>query len=210
MVDCLEKGSEMDEMNGKPPDRRVQRTRKLLQDALVELILEKGYEAITVQDVIDRANVGRSTFYTHFQDTEMLFFSTFEWLWREFENHLPKYPTGGPQSPWELTLLLFQHVQSHSRLYKALMGERAGTTAIAKNHLIMKMHVQEHLATYAPRAHPLMVDLLAHYSITGLVSLLTWWLDHDLPFSAEQMNTTYQRLLQPGVESILEPLWKQP
>jgi AcrR family transcriptional regulator len=48
-------------MTTKAPDRRVQRTRKLLQEALIALVLEKGYEAVTVQDIIDRANVGRST-----------------------------------------------------------------------------------------------------------------------------------------------------
>jgi hypothetical protein len=48
-------------MAAKTPDRRVQRTRKLLQDALIALVLEKGYEAVTVQDIIDHANVGRST-----------------------------------------------------------------------------------------------------------------------------------------------------
>ena len=57
-------------MATKAPDRRVQRTRKLLQDALMALILEKGYEAVTIQDIIDRANVGRSTFYAHFLDKQ--------------------------------------------------------------------------------------------------------------------------------------------
>jgi AcrR family transcriptional regulator len=58
-------------------DRRVQRTRKILQDALVELILEKGFDKVTVQDVIERANIGRSTFYSHFKDTEDLFLICF-------------------------------------------------------------------------------------------------------------------------------------
>ncbi len=53
-------------------DRRVQRTRQLLHDALISLILQKGYDRITVQDIVDRANVGRSTFYDHFQDKDDL------------------------------------------------------------------------------------------------------------------------------------------
>ena len=58
-------------------DRRVQRTRKVLHEALVELILEKGFDKVAVQDVIERANIGRSTFYSHFKDTEDLFLSGF-------------------------------------------------------------------------------------------------------------------------------------
>src|SRR5205807_4575943 len=59
-------------------DRRVQRTRQLLQDALISLMIEKGYEATTVQDIIDRANVGRATFYAHFADKETLLVSRLE------------------------------------------------------------------------------------------------------------------------------------
>ena len=70
-------------MAAKTPDRRVQRTRKLLQDALIALVLEKGYEAVTIQDIIDRANVGRSTFYAHFLDKQHLFLSGFEQLRQE-------------------------------------------------------------------------------------------------------------------------------
>src|SRR5690242_13310 len=73
---CSRKGPAMKQQ--KAPDRRIQRTRQLLLDSLIQLILEKGYESITVQDIIDRANVGRSTFYSHFQDKEDLLLSGFE------------------------------------------------------------------------------------------------------------------------------------
>ncbi len=59
------------EVKNMPPndlDRRVQKTRKLLQDALIELVAEKGYEAVSIREILDKANVGRSTFYSHFED----------------------------------------------------------------------------------------------------------------------------------------------
>ena len=65
-------------MRTKENDRRVRRTRALLRDALVTLILEKGYNAVTVQDIIDRANVGRSTFYAHFENKDKLLLSGFD------------------------------------------------------------------------------------------------------------------------------------
>src|SRR6267378_1760564 len=61
-------------------DRRVQRTRRLLHKALMSLILEKKYESIRVQEILDRADVGRSTFYMHFRDKDELFFSGFRYL----------------------------------------------------------------------------------------------------------------------------------
>ena len=67
-------------MPQKIPDRRVQKTRKLLQEALIDLVAEKGYESVTIQEVLDRANVGRSTFYAHFPDKEHLLHSILDRL----------------------------------------------------------------------------------------------------------------------------------
>ena len=61
-----------DDGGGARPDRRVARSRRALKEALTDLILEQGYESVTVQDVIDRADVGRSTFYAHFLDKDDL------------------------------------------------------------------------------------------------------------------------------------------
>jgi len=55
-------------MKEKKSDRRIGRTRRLMHEALMALIVEKGYEAVTVQDILDRADVGRSTFYAHYRD----------------------------------------------------------------------------------------------------------------------------------------------
>src|SRR6266542_5467464 len=74
---CSTKGGVME---AKAPDRRVQRTRQLLQGALMSLIQEKGYEALTVQDILDRANAGRATFYAHFDDKEDLLVSRLDGL----------------------------------------------------------------------------------------------------------------------------------
>ncbi len=95
-------------MKKKAVDRRVQRTRQLLQDALVSLIQEKGYEAVTVQDILDQANVGRSTFYAHFRDKEELLLSRFEHLRSEFERHQQQRLSSTSEaddSPWGLSLV---------------------------------------------------------------------------------------------------------
>src|SRR5512141_2904590 len=71
-------------------DRRVQRTQQLLREALVALILEKGYDAITVQDILDLANMGRSTFYAHYRDKEDLLLSGFQMLFNAFQKEFLK------------------------------------------------------------------------------------------------------------------------
>ncbi len=185
-------------------DRRIERTRRSLQDALLALILEKGYEAVTVQDVIDRANVGRSTFYMHFPDKEALFLSEFERLQREFERHLLGQSVTA-ESPWELTLLMFRHAQEHQQLYRALAGKQAG--AVALNHIqrYLSALLQGHLTPRLSKKKnaPVPVEILAHYLVSSFISLLTWWLDHDLAYPAERMNEMYRLLTQPGVEAVL-------
>ena len=74
-------------MTDQKMDRRVQRTRQLLDDALIAQILEKGYDKITVQNIVDQANVGRSTFYAHYLDKDALMESSVEMIMEEFGPH---------------------------------------------------------------------------------------------------------------------------
>lgn len=96
-------------MNSKNANRHIDRTRDLLQEAFVSLMLEKGYEKITVQNVIDYGNVSRSTFYAHFQDMDDLLLSQFEGLWEQFDLHADSQ-TIPATGAWRLTLLMFQHL----------------------------------------------------------------------------------------------------
>jgi AcrR family transcriptional regulator len=190
-------------MTEKTMDRRIQRTRKLLQDALLELIIEKGYDEITVQDVIDRANVGRSTFYAHFQDKEDLFLSEFEMLRSQFEEHLADIPMPDA-SPWGLSLMMFYHAQSQHQLYKALAGKQAGGIALGHIQRYFTALLRDHLRPqFSRKQDQIPAEILAHFLVSSFLSLLTWWLDHNMPYSAERMNEMFRQLTQPGVEAVL-------
>jgi len=185
-------------------DRRIQRTRQILQDALMGLILEKGYDAVTVQDVIDRANVGRSTFYSHFQDKDDLFLSGFELLRDQFEQHLLNQSPPN-RDPWNLSLLMFQHAESHLQIYKAMAGKQGGSVALAHIHKYLSTLIHEHFKSEFSKQKNAKVppDVLAHYMVSSFMAILTWWLDHDVPYPAERINDMYRQLTQPGIENIL-------
>src|SRR6185437_5564859 len=101
-------------------DRRVLRSRRLLQEALVALILERGYDAVTVQAVLDRADVGRATFYAHFEGKEALLLSLFEELRGSLQHELASITPHTVARFGEghgLLTPLFAHASRNRRLY---------------------------------------------------------------------------------------------
>src|SRR4029079_15081989 len=100
---------------GGKPDRRVARSRRALKEALTDLILEQGYESVTVQDVMDRADVGRSTFYAHFLDKDDLLMA----ILADVEMPAPDASSWTPDDPaFGWTLELFRHFGSGKRRFK--------------------------------------------------------------------------------------------
>jgi AcrR family transcriptional regulator len=177
----------------KPEDRRIQRTRQSLQNALSELIEEKGYEKVTVQDVIDRANVGRSTFYAHFEDKEQLLLSGFEPLRKQFEEFLSGAEFDH-ESPWALTLAMFQQVQK----------QQGGYITLVHVQKFLFGYLLEHLQQQLPKRNKnIPPELLAHYVASSFIALMTWWIDNGYPLPPEQMNEYYRQLVEPGTLAIM-------
>src|SRR5215813_6015421 len=111
---------------GGKPDRRVARSRRAMKEALTDLILERGYESVTVQDVIDRADVGRSTFYAHFLDKDDLLMA----ILADLELPAPdasRWRADDPAFGW--TLELFRHFGSGRRLFRAVASGDTGALA---------------------------------------------------------------------------------
>ena len=114
--------SEIGNPQGRRPDRRVRRTQEALREALVSLILEKGYEAITVGDIVDLANVGRSTFYAHFTDKDELLLRGLEQL----HNSLDAADGASGPSLFASARALYAHAGTERRLYRAIFGRLGG------------------------------------------------------------------------------------
>jgi AcrR family transcriptional regulator len=185
-------------MKKKKEDRRIQRTRKILSEALISLVIEKGYEKTTVQDIIDRANVGRSTFYAHFLDKDALLRSGFDNL----RDALSKKGVGG-KGGWDVALDLFQHARSHYPLYRAMVGKHSWDMIQQYAHKFLFNLIKENLKPKmsAKKKTPVPLDIVAHFIVSSFLALLTWWLDQNMPYSAEQMTEMFKRLTKPGVDA---------
>ena len=183
------------------PDRRVRRTRRLLQEAMVALVVERPYERITVQDVLDRADVGRSTFYAHFRDKDALFESCFDDLRDGLEQELDAMAAGGPpHNPTSPVGVIFEHAYRHRAVYRAMCGRHGDTVATRYLHRMLVERLHAHLAQVGTR---LPVDIVAEYHGSALAGVLIRWVRDDFPSTPETMARICLELTAPGVTASL-------
>jgi AcrR family transcriptional regulator len=178
-------------------DRRVRRTRRSLREALVALIVERGYEKVTVQDVLDRADIGRSTFYAHYRDKDDLFTACFDDLRTDLERELEATTTGpSHDDPTRPIGVMFEHAFGHQRVYQALCGRSGETAGTRLLHRLVLDSLRAHLT---PVGLKLPVDVVAEYHAGGLVAVLVWWVRQGFPQPPAEIAHVCQKMITPSV-----------
>jgi AcrR family transcriptional regulator len=179
-------------------DRRVRRTRKLLHDAFLELVIEKGYEKTTIQDILDRADIGRSTFYVHYRDKEALLTACFDGMRDQLEDELAEIPATSAVDVALPAALLFEHAHRNQRVYRALCGRQGG--ALVQRYLrrligdLLRKHLRPQF-TQAGTDVP--ADVAAEFYTSAALGLLVWWIDHEFCNGPMWLTTTYRTLAAP-------------
>lgn len=189
-------------------DRRVQRTQQLLRAALVSLIQEKGFEALTVQDIVDRANVGRATFYAHFDNKEDLLVSGFEDLrasLRQRQREALSRRGGVEDRACAFSYEMFAHVNEYRDVFQAMVGKHSGAMV---QHILHKMVVElvrDDMKAMAARseAGSLPAETTVQFVAGGLFGLGMWWLKGKMRLSVEEINTLFRRLAIPAMKAAL-------
>jgi AcrR family transcriptional regulator len=188
---------------GQPRDRRITKTQRALKDALTGLILEKGYEAVTVQDVIDRADVGRSTFYAHYIDKDELLLAIFA----DLEIPAPDPSTWRPADPpFGWTLQLFRHFGTGKRVFKAVAGIESGAIARHETNRWLEELARAELARLGmPKRHdPATLEMVVRFMVGTFVGFMTWWMrDENEHLPAEAVDAGFRALVLPGVANVL-------
>ncbi len=192
-------------MRNKENDRRVQRTRRTLRDALIALILEKGYDQVTVQNIIDRADVGRSTFYAHFENKDKLLLSCFEDV-REVLTEANTAHQKPEKHSGEFSfnsLRIFQHADENRRIYRALVGRSSGDWFLKQ---MFRQHYdvcRKEIKISVKNEDSTLTDAAAHFFASSLTSLLTFWLDNNSPLTPEEIDELFKQLTMPGLKTFL-------
>ena len=187
-------------------DRRVQRTERLLREALLSLIREKGFEALSVQDIIDRADMGRATFYAHFDNKVDLLVSGFDGLrasLKERQREALSAGTGVDERLFAFSREMFAHVDEYREVFRAMAGNESGAVVQQIFHKILLDLVRADVKATVPRgeAGSIPAEALARFIAGGLFGLLMWWLNGKMRPSAEEMNTIFRRLALPGMKA---------
>jgi AcrR family transcriptional regulator len=178
-------------------DRRVQRTRDGLLDALRALLMESGYERLTIQQILDRADVGRATFYSHFESKDDLLRASLG----RMRDGLAAAGRRRPGSALGFTLPLFQHLASHRRLYQMVAVPEHEVTVEREMREIFRGLIQQALT---PDHRPTETEALAIQHVVGaLWSTIVWWMESGSTLSADEVNARFEALTLPGLRQLL-------
>ncbi len=190
-------------------DPRVRRTRQLLHDALIELIPEKGYNDITIQDITDRATLNRATFYLHYRDKHDLLLQTTENLMNELKAEYGDIVVTEVGLSHEATLhtniKTFEHFQRYADFYQAMLGFRGS--------IDFALHLQETLQTLTTSRfksafgtlpeEPVPTEIVFRYASSAQVGIIHWWLENDMPFTPDEMAVMSVELYAHGVFKVM-------
>jgi AcrR family transcriptional regulator len=182
-------------------DRRIQKTQNLLREALDALIREKPYDAIAVREILERANVGRSTFYTHFQDKDALLASCMHDMLSSVQSAPPLSLAKRPEDVIRFSLPVFEHIHQHRRAAEGRMGTRG--RAIIHEHLrtvlteLIADDVRKACQRRRKAAGQIPPDLLVQYVGSTFILVLNWWVESRSPLPPKEVNDFFRALILP-------------
>ncbi|GHO85712.1 TetR/AcrR family transcriptional regulator [Dictyobacter formicarum] len=181
-------------------DRRSQRTRSLVTTAMMALLSQKRYDQITVGDLLERANIGRSTFYSHYFDKEDVLADLVKQQSVLISQRFSRREAGQHLIP---ALEFFEHFQEHYPLLHALLREHAGEIVWETAQECLKQSLEQALPLVCPDPEALSIPLpmIAQYLSEAFLGLLKWWLSADMPSSPEEMERIFEQLALPGVQA---------
>lgn len=180
-------------------DRRVLRTRCALHEALVSLMVEHGWDDLSVQDICERANVGRSTFYLHYQGKEELLSNSLDNLRKELQAQARVTKIGNGNS-LQFVRGLIEHACEQRLLFRSIIGRRSGYVVHMRFRKMVIQLVKDDL--------PLRIgknwqrQAAVRYISGALVEMLAWWVDANTPCSAMELEEYFFRMTLPLVEQL--------
>jgi AcrR family transcriptional regulator len=183
-----------------PVDRRAVRTRALLLQALPALMAERGFERLTIQNIIDRAGVGRATFYAHFENKEELLAASVGGLRAWLEAMRER----APAQPFAFMRPFFEHLESHRAIYRTTFERESEVSVERLIRAMMRELVRAELtAKRTPRQDDAAIELATQFVVSTFWSVTVWWMGGGGALRPAEVDALFLRLAQPGLELAL-------
>jgi len=172
-------------------------------------VIEKKYESITVQEILDRADVGRSTFYLHFRDKDELLASGLQnvgHLVRSAQTAFKAPPGKSYEKIIGFSLAMFEHAYEYRAVQRAMLGSNAEPIVRRQIHGALAAVIgQEVKSEFHKRKHDdctVSPELLTHFLVSTFISVMSWWLNARNPVPPKNIDATYRRLVLPCLASV--------
>ena len=175
----------------------------------MSLVRDKKYEAITVQDILDRADVGRSTFYMHFRNKDDMLRNGLENLDRRV-----RFAQATAESPSSrsyeriigFSLAMFEHASQFRAVHRALLGP--GGEGVVRRHLhyllteVVSLEIESQFHLRKQARSPVSTELLTHFIVSTYISTLNWWITSKNSLTPKEVDAAYRQLVLPCLASI--------
>lgn len=193
-------------------DRRVQRTHRALLEAFKALVLERGYDEISVQDITDRADVGRATFYLHYKDKEDLLSDFMHNVIQEFLISSPQIM----QDNWTLNQSdavkhIFEFAADNFELFDKLTKSKGSFIALSHLQIGVKEIISANLSSeiQSKNLEPILpMNFIENFYAGALAALIFWWLENGMPYTPLETAEMYRQIILKGRRGILKPATK--
>lgn len=186
-------------------DRRKLRTRRLLRESLLSLIVERGYEHLSITEITERADLRRATFYLHYGSVDELLLTTlreiFDELAREIEAKQPMQPFWIDSEPPHMQAV-FEYLAEHAALYHALLSGASGAMVQRSIREYLAGVKLQHLAGIPKNALPMPAEVLANYIAGTECGMIVWWLEMGMPYPPKEIARMLQRLILDGMAGL--------
>lgn len=172
----------------KTDDPRVRKTRRVLREALIRLILKCGYQSISIQDIADEAETARITFYRHYRDKEELLTDCLNVVYDELVERTEREIAGGGDLSTVPVRVFFEHLEEQEPLYLVLFSSLGTHTVLERMKRLMAGHLLERMPRRVGLDRPAIPDeIIANYLVSAQLGIGIWWLENGKPYSVDYM-----------------------
>lgn len=194
-------------------DRRVRKTRRALREAMLNLMEEKGYDQVTVEELTSRADIGRTTFYLHYNAKQDLLIEQFGELMDQLVAQLSQIPLSAWRQDGDLMAvdshpnrpicMIFQHAAENEELYRIVLQGEGVDQAAERLQAIMTNAVNAYLShKLGDESEQLTlqipIDVFANYFAGALLGVIKWWLEAGRPYTSQEMEAMFFQMFLPG------------